>query len=103
MCGRKPRYKSIRQLALSYFETYVHLTGRLVGYATYDLDDTVKTNWRTGEKNCWKLNQALVDLKHTPVHSSDARYEKLHWKYLYFKVLNPDKPVLFYKNKRDWL
>lgn len=103
MCGRKPRYKTIKALAMSYFETYVHLTGRLIGYSMFDLGAVKGVDWRFSKKNLWTLSKQLCDLPHKTVYSSDKTYARLHWRYLYFKVLNPDKPAIFYKNRRDWL
>src|SRR5919202_1456961 len=37
--GRRPVFKTLRQLAWSYFDTYVDYTGRITGYGLGDLYD----------------------------------------------------------------
>ncbi len=45
--GRKPVFRTARDLAMSYFEPYVDLTGGITAYAVVDLDKEMGTyNWR---------------------------------------------------------
>lgn len=74
--GRAPVFRSIRDLAWSYFDPYVDRTGRLKGYQIVNLDET-KTNWRTGTQNLWKAENFLINLPHKPMRSSNERYKKL--------------------------
>ncbi len=73
--GRKPVYRSLKQLALSYFDPFIDKTGRLTGFAIANLDD-MKTPWRNSRRNVWKVAADLIALKHTPLLVSDFRYQK---------------------------
>ena len=65
---RDPIYKTIRELALSYFHEYYNTKGdkTLRGYsAPYELSHYRKEEWITG-KNSWKIAEDLCDIKHYP-------------------------------------
>lgn len=74
--GRPPIYRSIRDLAWSYYDPYVDQAGKIKAYQIANLDDT-KTDWRASSKNVWKAETYLLDLKHRPLKSSRQRYKKL--------------------------
>ena len=44
--GRKPVYRSLRDLAWSYFDPYVDFTGRLKGYGLTSLYELGNYDWR---------------------------------------------------------
>jgi hypothetical protein len=73
--GRKAVFQNIRALVDSYAEPYVDKTGRIIGYALCDLDES-NTNWRYSNRNLWKLEKYLVDLKHSKFKMSERRYQK---------------------------
>lgn len=79
--GRPPRYRSLRDLAWSYYDPYVDKTGKIKAYQVAHLDDT-GADWRGSKKNVWKAEKYLIDLKHVPLKSSMNRYRKLHRAYL---------------------
>ena len=78
--GRPPRYRSLRDLAWSYYDPYVDKSGMIKAYQMASLDET-GADWRKSEKNVWKAEKYLLDLKHVPLKSSKARYKKLHQAY----------------------
>ena len=67
---REPIYRSLRELALSYFEFYFNLRGertlrrysRPVDLARFD-----RLQWMTTEKSVWFIPEYLVDRPHTPL------------------------------------
>lgn len=79
--GRAPRYRSIRDLASSYYDPYVDKTGKIKAYQIAHLDDS-GADWRASKRNVWKAENYLIDLKHRPLKSSSARYQKLLRDYL---------------------
>lgn len=79
--GRPPRYRSLRDLAWSYYDPYVDKSGRIKAYQVAHLDDC-GVNWRQSPRNVWKAERYLVDLKHRPLKSSPIRYKKLLRDYL---------------------
>ncbi len=67
---REPVYRTLRELALSYFHIYFNLRGertlrrysRPVNLARFDPDD-----WMTSEDNIWVVPNHLCDIPHTPL------------------------------------
>jgi len=79
--GRAPRYRSLRELAWSYYDPYVDKTGKIMGYQMANLDDC-GADWRASKKNVWKAEKYLIDLKHKSLKSSKVRYKRLLKAYL---------------------
>lgn len=79
--GRPPIYRSLRDLAWSYFDPYVDKTGRITAYQLAHLDDT-KADWRASRSHVWKAEKYLLKLKHRPLRSSEKRYRRLLAAYL---------------------
>lgn len=79
--GRPPIYRSLRDLAWSYYDPYVDKTGMITGYQVAHLDDC-GADWRAGKRNIWKAERYLIGLRHKPLKSSKARYKKLLRAYL---------------------
>jgi len=76
---REPVYRSLRELAMSYFESYYNLLGertlrafsRPVDLARFD-----HLNWMTTEKPVWFIAEHLCGIPHTPV-ISEKQAERL--------------------------
>jgi len=100
--GRKPIFRTVRDLVLSYVDTYVDKTGRITGYGTTSLNELDGYDWRLSEKNVWKVERHLQDIPHQAVRTSDRRYARVHRRYLEFKHANPDRQPDYYPT-RTWL
>lgn len=79
--GRKPLFRSLRDLALSYYEPYIDKTGCITGYQWANLNDT-KGDWRFGSKNVWTVEQYLIEIKHTKISYNKKRHLRIQKKYL---------------------
>lgn len=79
--GRKPIFRSLRDLALSYYEPYIDKTGCITGYQIAHLDDS-KSNWRFSSKNVWKAEQHLIDIKHVRIRFNKKRHKIIYKRYL---------------------
>src|SRR3990172_2297292 len=101
--GRKPLFRSPRDLAREYFAPYIDRTGRITGYGTYDLGDLRGVDWRTSTRGVWKLERELIALHHAPLPTSDARYRRWHRRYLTYKERFPDRKPVYYPNRQRWL
>jgi hypothetical protein len=74
---RAPIYRSVRELALSYFESYYNLRGErtLRAYSRpLDLSRFDRLGWMTSEKSIWAIAEHLVTVAHIPLFP--ARLEK---------------------------
>lgn len=101
--GRRPVFSRVRDLVMSYFDPYCDMTGRITGYAVADLRDLGSYDWRFSPGNVWKVERYLQEIEHTPIKSSDARYQKWRRRYIEFRKLNPNGPVDIYDNRHCWM
>ncbi len=100
--GRLPVFRSLRALAASYVEPYVDDTGRITGYGVLDLRELEPYDWRLSSRNLWHVEQALRDLPHRPLRTSDARIERLRRRYRAFMAANPGAKPLYYRGQERW-
>jgi hypothetical protein len=100
--GRRPVFRTARDLALSYVDGYIDFTGRITGYAVVDLRVLGDYDWRLSEGNVWKVERVLLDHPHRPIRSSDARIERLRARYRAFKAQFPDRKPLYYSRMETW-
>jgi len=101
--GRKPVFRTPRQLAASYMDPYVDLTGRIVGFAIADLRELGGYDWRLSERNVRKVERWLIDYPHHRLGMSDARYRLLHGRYQRYRARYPHRKPVYYDNKRAWM
>ena len=71
--GRKPVFRSLRQLAESYFEGFIDTTGCLRAYGVVDLRVLGNYDWRLSAGNVWKVERMLFDIPHRPIRLARAR------------------------------
>jgi hypothetical protein len=101
--GRKPVFRSIRDLVWSYFEPYVDLTGRIKAYGVTSLYDLGNYDWRFSSRKMAKIEDHLRALRHKKLVSSDRRYRELLAKYKAFKEQYPDQTPDYYKSESVWM
>ncbi|OGS49411.1 MAG: hypothetical protein A3K68_02715 [Euryarchaeota archaeon RBG_16_68_13] len=100
--GRKPVFRSLRDLVYSYVDPYVDLTGRIRGYGTMDLR-TLRVDWRLSPRNVWSVEESLIDMPHARFRTSDERYRRWHERYGAYKRRFPDRKPVFYPDRHRWL
>jgi hypothetical protein len=101
--GRKPVYRSVRHLVMSYVDPYVDGSGRITGYGVLDLRRLRHSNWRLSPGNVWAVEQALIKNPHRRLQTSDRRHHTMLRRYLAFRNTHPDRPATFYANRHDWM
>lgn len=101
--GRRPVFRSLRDLAASYVAPYVDTTGRITGYGALDLRTLDPYDWRLSARNLWHVEQALRDLPHRPLRSSDARIDRLRARYHAFMAAHPGYKPLYYEGQERWM
>jgi hypothetical protein len=101
--GRKPVFRSLRDLAWSYFDPYVDFSGRLKGYALTSLYELGNYDWRFSPRNMIKIEDHLRAIPHKPLRSSDARYKKLLARYHQYKKRYPDRTPTYYDSRPNWM
>jgi hypothetical protein len=101
--GRKPRFRSPRALANSYYDGYVDYTGRLQGFGLADLRTALpQYDWRLSTKNVWRVEQMLIDFPHKKITTSDARYRRLLEKYKHYRATHDDRKPVYYRGRDKW-
>lgn len=101
--GRKPVFRTLRQLVMSYVDPYVDGSGRITGYGVADLRTLVKSDWRLSTKNVWEVERALIKMPHRKIQTSNRRYQTMLRQYLAFRKKHPHEPATFYSNRHLWL
>lgn len=101
--GRKPLYRSLRDLVWSYFDPYIDFSGRIKGYGLADLRDLGNYDWRFSRNNLHKIEDYLRQMPHRQLPSSDARYEFWAERYKKYKKRYPDRSPQYYPNRRQWM
>jgi hypothetical protein len=101
--GRRPVFRSLRDLAWSYFDTYVDHTGRITGYGLGDLRELGGYDWRFSAKNVWKVERYLQEIPHRALAASDARYARLLARYKEFRRAHPTGHLEDYETRRLWM
>jgi len=103
--GRKPVFRTPRQLAASYREAYVDLTGRVTGYAVADLRDLGGYDWRLSPRNVWKVEKWLIDYPHRRLVMPEARYRAALSRYERFRARFKDPAIrpAYFDGRDTWL
>lgn len=98
LMGRKPAYRSVRDLAWSYVDPYVDETGRVGSYATFDLRRLGSMVWALSSRNVWRIQHALVKRRGHALRASDRRHARAQERYREWKRANPltEPPEVFY-------
>jgi hypothetical protein len=101
--GRKPVFRSIRDLVWSYFDPYVDFTGRIKGYGVTSLYDLGNYDWRFSPRKMTKIEDHLRAIPHRTIRSSDKRYQKLLSRYHEYKKRYPDRSPSYYDSRPLWM
>ena len=101
--GRKPVFRTIRQLVMSYADPYVDGSGRIVGFGVLDLRTVRGCDWRLSPRYVWEVEQALIKMPHKKIRTSDRRYRAVLGQFLAFRRKHPERPATFYANKHQWM
>jgi hypothetical protein len=101
LMGRRPVYRTLRDLAWSYVDPFADATGRVTGWTLFDLRAWEgKPDWRRDRGNVWRIEGALLAAPHAPMRASDARHGTWRRRYLAWKKGNPraEPPMSFYRD-----
>ena len=101
--GRKPVFRSVRDLVWSYFDPYVDFSGRIKAYGVTSLYDLGIYDWRFSSRKMTKIEDHLRALPHKKLRSSDKRYQKLLARYHEYKKRYPDRSPSYYESRRVWM
>jgi hypothetical protein len=102
--GRRPLFRTPRDVARSYIEGYVDYTGRVRGYGVANLDDALPSyDWRFSMRNVWAVERLLIDWPHRKIKTSTARYRALKKRYIAYRQRHGSKPWRYYRGREKWM
>ncbi len=101
--GRKPAFRTVRQLVMSYVDPYVDGSGRVTGFGVADLRKLVKDDWRLSRRNVWEVERALIRMPHRKLKTSNRKYQAMLRRFRAFREKHPSSPVTFYPNRHQWM
>jgi hypothetical protein len=100
--GRKPVFRTLRELVDSYADPYIDFSGRIVGFGVGNLAHLGNYDWRLSERNAWKVERFLIEMPHRPFRMSNQRYGYWHKRYVNYRKRYPHRKPLYYPNRRCW-
>jgi hypothetical protein len=100
--GRKPVFDTIRQLVDSYAEPFIDFSGRIDGFGVCNLTDLGNYDWRLSERNVWKVERFLIEMKHQRFRMPDQQYRYWLKRYLNYRKRYANRKPLYYPNRRCW-
>lgn len=101
--GRKPVFRTARDLALTYVEPYIDYSGRVTGYTVVNIAELLgEYDWRLSDNNVWKAERVLLDAPHRPIRSSDTRIDALRRKYVAYRKAHDGRKPLYYRDRGTW-
>ncbi len=102
--GRKPVFRTVRDLVMSYVEPYVDSTGRVTGYGVTDLRNLLpKYDWRFSSRNMWAVQNKLIKMPHKRIATSTKRYKVALRRFIAFRKKFPHKEPIYYRNRHQWM
>ncbi len=101
--GRLPVFRTLESLVRSYVPPFIDRTGRIIGYATYDLRRLERCDWRLSERNVWAVQRALIKNRGHRIVTSDDEYQRWHRRFLRFCERHPGEKPLYYPRRDRWL
>ena len=99
--GRKPMFRSQRDLAWSYFDPYIDLTGCVKAHGSVDLRALGTYDWRLSSGNVWKVERLLYQIPHRPLRYSKPRADRLRRRYADYLAAHDGRKPLYY-DRRAW-
>ncbi|MEN3333943.1 MAG: hypothetical protein V7641_3308 [Blastocatellia bacterium] len=101
--GRKPVFRTVRDLVMSYYDPYIDGSGRIIGYALASLHELGNYDWRFSARNIKKVERHLLEIPHRRIRGSEARYQRALRRYQAFRRQHPDRSPDYFPTRNVWL
>ena len=101
--GRRAAFQTVRDLVLSYVDPFIDGSGRILGYAVFDLRSLRRCDWRLSTRNVSVVEKTLIHLPHRKLKTSDRKYKASLERYLDFRRKHPDQPATYYPDRHRWM
>src|SRR5262249_9046780 len=100
--GRRPVFRTVRDLVMTYVDPYVDKSARITGYGVATLYELGDYDWRFSVRNVWKVERHLQEIPHRAIRSSELRYDRALRRYLEFHRQHPDRSPDYFENSYLW-
>ena len=101
--GRRPVFRTVRDLVMSYYDPYVDGSACITGYAVFILYELGDYDWRLSMRHVRKVERCLQEIPHRTVRGGQARYERALRRYIEFHRRHPDRSPDYFPTKPIWL
>lgn len=101
--GRRPVFRTLESLVRSYMPPFIDNTGRITGYATYDLRRLERCDWRLSDRNVWAVQRALIANRGKRLGMPDDEYGRWHRRFLRFCDQHPREKPMYYPRRDRWM
>ena len=101
--GRKPVFRTLRALTMSYFDAYIDPTAEIEGFARFDLRALGNYDWRFARKNMWKVERVLIDVPHRRIKVPRKRVRIMRARYVAYREQHGGQKPLFYRGRENWM
>lgn len=101
--GRKAVFRTVRDLVWSYFDPYVDMTGRIIGYGATNLHELGNYDWRFSPRNRWRVENHLREIPHARLSASNQRYRRLLARYKEFRREHPHGSPTYFADRDTWM
>ncbi len=101
--GRKAAFRTIRGLVMSYVDPFIDGSGRILAYAVFDPRNLKRCDWRLSTRNVFAVEKTLIHLPHSPLKTSQRKYDEALKRYLDFRQRHPDRPATYYSDRHLWM
>ncbi|MBI3572894.1 MAG: hypothetical protein HY092_01705 [Candidatus Kerfeldbacteria bacterium] len=102
LAGRKPVYKNLHALAMSYAAPYIDAEACLTKYGVFDLRRT-GVNWRASAKNVWAIEKAIDRVLHRPLRLSRNYIHRWRKKFIAFRREHPTGQPTYFPHQQNWI
>jgi hypothetical protein len=101
--GRRPVFRSLRALAMSYYEPYIDQGARIEAFGLADLRRLDPYDWRLSPRNAWNVERFLITMPHRKLRTSDARCRELRRRYAAHAVHHGPRDTPFRRGAAHWM
>ncbi len=101
--GRKPVFRTVRDLVMSYYDPYIDGSSCITGYAAFNLYELGDYDWRFSMRHVRKVERCLQEIPHRPIRGSQTRYERALRRFMEFHRRHPDRSPDYFPTKPIWL
>lgn len=100
--GRKPVFKTIRALVMSYAAPYIDARARITRFGLLDLRTLPNERWKTSNRNVWYVEEALRHVPHARLNLPKSFVTRWRKKYIVFKKKHPGQQPDYFPAQQSW-